>query len=54
MCALVLGKGGGFALKTDEYVKIHEKKKTPTIKPKGSISVRLLGAFARKPEGEDE
>lgn len=37
---LVLGNGGGVASKTDEYVKIHKKRKA-TMKPKGSIAVLL-------------
>lgn len=39
MCVVVLGNGG-VAFKTDEYVKIYEKRKA-TIKPKGSVAALL-------------
>lgn len=53
MCVHLCWGRGGVALKTDEYVKIYEEK-NPTIRPKGSISVLLVRAFAQKPEEEDE
>lgn len=39
VCVVVLGNGG-VAFKTDEYVKIYEKRKA-TIKPKGSVAALL-------------
>lgn len=63
MCVLVLGSGGA-AFKTDEYVKMHKKRKA-TIKPKGSIAAllervlrnlkgRLNESDCDKPKGDKE